>query len=70
MLFFVFSFIRTQCLPPTFFRELLGVSANNESQLEKFIDLINAVVNDVGGKNFDFFERIILMFILGFIWYT
>jgi hypothetical protein len=56
-LFFVFSFIRTQCLPPTFFRELLGVSANNESQLEKFIDLINAVVNDVGGKNFDFLKE-------------
>ena len=44
---FVFSFTRVRCLPPTFFRELLDVSANNESQLEKFIELINAVVNDV-----------------------
>ena len=45
--FLFFSFTRTQCLPPTFFCELLDASANNESQLEKFIDLINAVVNDV-----------------------
>jgi len=44
---FLFSFTRTRCLPSTFFRELLDASANNESQLEKFIDLINAVVNDV-----------------------
>ncbi|CAF3511851.1 unnamed protein product [Rotaria sp. Silwood1] len=39
-------FIRTQRLSLSFFRELLGVAPNNESQLEKFIDLINAVVND------------------------
>jgi hypothetical protein len=60
-----FSFTRTQCLPSNFFRELLGASANEESQLEKFIDLINAVVNDV--REILVFEMI-LIFILGFIW--
>jgi hypothetical protein len=44
---FHFSFVRTQCLPAALFRELLGVSSDSESHLEKFIDLINAVVNDV-----------------------
>ncbi len=61
-----FSFTRTQCLPSNFFRELLGASANEESQLEKFIDLINAVVNDVRDisnfqKNLHFYLRIHLV---------
>ncbi|CAF3938847.1 unnamed protein product [Adineta steineri] len=46
-------FIRTQSLPVTFCRELLGVSLDNESQLEKFIDLINAVVNDDSSNTHD-----------------
>lgn len=41
------SFRRTRCLPAEFFRQLLDISTNHESQLEKFIDLINAVANDV-----------------------
>ena len=41
------TYTRTQSLPSTFFRQLLDISTNNESQLEKFIDLINAVVHDV-----------------------
>ncbi|UJR28969.1 hypothetical protein I4U23_010187 [Adineta vaga] len=45
------SFVRTQCLPVSFFREFLGVSSTDESQLEKFIDLINAVVNDDSSSN-------------------
>ena len=53
------SYTRTQCLPGTFFRQLLDISANNESQLEKFLDLINAVANDV---NEDSFQRMNFFF--------